>query len=70
MRYKQVVAHFKGLSKAAQALGINRQNVHAWGTRKRIPSLWQMKLQSMTDGALEADAQARRDAAEMAELIR
>lgn len=70
MNYKQVVAHFRGLSRAAQVIGVERQNVHNWGKPgRRIPSRWQLKFEQESGGALKADAQARRDAIDMAQYV-
>lgn len=69
MKYKQLVRHFGGLSKSAQALGLNRQTVHAWGVRDRIPGKWQMKAQALSGGALRADHEAKREALEMASYV-
>ena len=62
MTYSQLVAHFGGLSKAAEALGIDRRHVFNWSER-RIPSKWQVKAEHVTGGKLGADRQARDDAA-------
>ena len=70
MNYKQVVAHFGTPSKVAQALGINRQNVHAWRVRKRIPPKSQLKLEILSGGTLKADPDARKEAIEMASYAR
>lgn len=69
MNYKQVVSYFGGLSKAACALGIKRQNVNNWKQRGRIPSRWQMRVESLSEGKLRADAQAHRDVVEMASFL-
>ena len=70
MKYEQVLRHFGSLAKASQALGLKRQTVHVWGVRKRIPAKWQMKLESMSGGALKADAKSRREAIELASYLR
>jgi len=69
MKYQDLVGHFGGLSKAAQVLGLSRQTVHAWKTRKRIPARWQVKAEAMTDGQLRADTASRREAYEMASYV-
>lgn len=69
MNYKQVVRHFGGLTKTAQALGLKRQNVHNWGQRERVPARWQVKIEHLSCGALRADAQARREALEIAAYV-
>lgn len=68
MNYSQVERHYGGPSKAAQALGLQRQTVHAWKSRKRIPSRWQIKLEALT--GLKADKEARREAAELASWVK
>lgn len=66
MTYTQLVDFFGGLSKAAEALGIDdRRTVHAWSTR-RIPSNWQIKAEALSHGKLKADADAKRETAEIA----
>lgn len=68
MQYDELVAHFGGLSKAAAALELDRRAVNAW-SKRRIPSKWQMKAESVTDGKLRADDEARAEATEMASYI-
>jgi hypothetical protein len=70
MKYTRVIDHFGGLTKTAQALGLQRQTVHVWGVRKRIPSRWQLKLEILSDGALKADAEARKEAIELTSYVR
>lgn len=65
MTYDQVIEHYKGLSIAARALGEDRRAVHNW-KGKRIPSRHQLKWERLTEGALNADEQAREEAAEFA----
>lgn len=62
MTYQQLLAHFGGLSKVAEALGVDRRRVWNWSER-RIPSKWQAKIESVSDGKLRADKKARADAA-------
>lgn len=69
MKYEQLVGHFGGLTKAAQALGLKRQTVHAWGIRKRIPSRWQMRIAALTGGELSVDRATRKEAQALAEFI-
>jgi len=70
MTYDQVLRHFGSLTQAAQALDVERQNVHNWGARRRIPSKWQLKIESMSRGVLKADASAKREAQEIVSYIR
>lgn len=66
MNYDQLVAHFDGPTKAAQALGLeDRRQVATWNGR-RIPSKWQIKAENLSNGALKADKEARAEAAEIA----
>ncbi len=53
MVYKDVVEHFGGLSKAARALKLPRQTIHAW-KRKHIPFEQQFRIQLKTKGHLKA----------------
>lgn len=62
MTYEEVVAHFGGLTKAAQALETSKQTVHHWNDHKRIPSKWQLKIQRATRGRLKADKTSLQDA--------
>ena len=66
MDYEQLVAHFGGPTKAAEALGLeDRRAVATWKNR-RIPSKWQIKAENVSNGALQADQEARDEAAEIA----
>lgn len=65
MKYDDLVSHFMSPSKAAEALDVDRRMVDSWKTR-RIPSRWQMKAQTKSGGALQADQQAKDEAAEYA----
>ena len=67
MTYNQVIAHFGGLSKAAQGIGSYRQLVHTWKRRKRIPTSWQIKIEGIT--GLKADGVARCTALEMSSYL-
>ena len=68
MNYNQVERHYGGQSKVAQALGLQRQTVHAWKARKRIPSRWQIKLEVLT--GLKADKKARCEVVDLASWIK
>lgn len=68
MNFEQLVGHFTTPSKAAAALGADRRVVDSWKTR-RIPSHWQMKAQTVSEFALQADQQAKDEAAEMARHV-
>lgn len=69
MDYEQLVGFFGGPTKTADALGIeDRRTVHAWKTR-RIPSKWQVKAETLSNGQVIADDEARAEAHEMAALV-
>lgn len=70
MKYEQVVGYFGGLTKAADALEVDRRLVHSWGARGRIPSLWQLKIEVLTAGGLPADKKSKSEATEYAVLLR
>ena len=68
VKYQQVERRLGGCAKIAQVLGIKRkQTVHQWKVRGRIPSKWQLKLESVT--GLKADLAARREAMEMVAYV-
>lgn len=69
MRYKELVGHWGGPSKIGELLGLDRQTVHAWGYRPRIPSKWQLKAEVLSNGALKADRKSREDAQELAAYV-
>ena len=68
MRYYQVVGHFGGLTKAGNALGLDRRRVHEW-KKRGIPSFWQLKIEHVTDGDLQADRKAKLELAEYAKFL-
>jgi hypothetical protein len=70
MTHQRMLKHFGGLTKAAQALGLQRQTVHAWCARNRIPARWQLRLEVLSNGALVADHAAREEALEIASYLR
>lgn len=53
MTRSQAVQHFQSVSKLAQALGITKQAVNAWG--EQVPAKRQFELQQITRGALLVD---------------
>lgn len=63
MTYNQIVGHYGGLSKAAQALGFSKQRMHAW-KQIRIPSDIQLRIAALT--GLQPDRQAYQEAARLA----
>lgn len=48
MNYEEVIKHFGGPVKLAEALGIERQAVYQW--KKKIPRLRQHEIEKLTDG--------------------
>jgi hypothetical protein len=69
MKYQKVMGRLGGPTKVAQLLGLtNKQTVHAWKGRKRIPSRWQLRLATL-DGELQPDRQAMQEATELAGYI-
>ena len=55
MTYDELIAHYGGESKAATARGIDRQRVHGWKGRGRIPTDDQIEYEVLTKGVLRAD---------------
>lgn len=55
MNTSQAVAHFGGVKKLADALGIGRAAVYQWGDEPPIDR--QCQIEVMTSGALKADRQ-------------
>ncbi len=55
MTYKELLRHFKTEAEAARARGIDRQRVHGWKHRDRIPTDDQIAYEVLTGGALKAD---------------
>lgn len=53
MTKEQAVAHFGGVPRLAEALGIQRQAIYQWD---EIPELRQLQIERLTDGALQADS--------------
>ncbi|WP_413486279.1 Cro/CI family transcriptional regulator [Shewanella baltica] len=54
MKTNDAVAHFKGKSKLAKALGINPASVSQWGDD--VPALRAFQIERLTDGQLKATA--------------
>lgn len=63
MTYNQIVGYYGGLSKAAKALGFDRQRVFSW-KKVRIPSEVQIRVAAMT--GLKADRKTYEDIARLA----
>lgn len=54
MNKSAAVKHFGSAKKLADALGITRQAIHAWGPE--IPDLWQYKIHHLSGGELPLDS--------------
>ena len=55
MKPKQLIKHYKTQVAAARAVGVTQPTVSHWLTVGRIPALQQLRIQSVTQGALKAD---------------
>jgi len=55
MTYTDLIAHYGTPAAAAAARGIDRQRVHGWMKRNRIPTDDQIEYEVLTAGALRAD---------------
>lgn len=55
MTYLQILKHFGGLSKAAGALGYDRQRIFGWKALARIPTDDQIRIEIATCGGLRAN---------------
>ena len=55
MTPNEVVTHFGSQVEAARALRVERQVVHQWIARKKVPRSWQTAIEAITDGALTRD---------------
>jgi hypothetical protein len=55
MTYNEIVGHYGGLSKAAKALDMSKQRIHAW-KRIRIPSDIQIRIAALTGLRADPDA--------------
>jgi len=68
MKFSQVVAHYGGTTRAAEALGCAKQTVDSWKTH-RIPSHWQAEIEVASEGKLTADKETYRDAKAYSEFL-
>lgn len=57
MTLDEAVNYFGSGWKMCQELGIRPQNYTVWKRNKRIPLLQQLRIESMTEGALVANRQ-------------
>lgn len=69
MLYDDLVSHFGTPSAAAKALGVDRRLVDGW-KRRRIPTRHQLKAEQVSEGKLAPDQAAKKEAAELASLLR
>ena len=58
MTYDDLIAHYGTPAAAAAARNIDRQRVHGWKKRDRIPTDDQIEYEVATKGALKADIPA------------
>jgi hypothetical protein len=52
MEKAEAIAHFGSVGKLARAIGISSQAVYQW---KKVPLKWQIIIQTLTNGALQAE---------------
>lgn len=57
MKTKDVVEHFGGVRKAADALGISTQAIYSWGDE--VPIMRQPHIQIVTGGRLKMDREKK-----------
>lgn len=55
MTYDDLIAYFGSAASAATARAIDRQRVHGWKKRSRIPTDDQIAYEVLTQGGLKAD---------------
>ena len=55
MTYEELIAHYGTPAAAAAARDIDRQRVHGWKCRDRIPTDDQIEYEVLTGGKLRAD---------------
>lgn len=55
MTYDELIAYYRTPAAAAAARGIDRQRVHGWKGRDRIPTDDQIEYEVLTRGGLRAD---------------
>lgn len=55
MTYDDIIEHYGSEAKAAAARGIDRQRVHGWKKRPRVPTDDQIEYEVLTSGELKAD---------------
>ena len=60
MSPKQVIEHFGGIPKTAQALGLKPPSIYDWLETGEVPEARQYQIEMATSGALRADKPALR----------
>ena len=55
MTYDELISHYQSEAAAARAVGYDRQRVHGWKNRDRIPTDDQIAFEVATGGELRAD---------------
>jgi hypothetical protein len=55
MTYNELIKHYGTEAGAARARNLDRQRVHAWKSRDRIPTDDQIEYELVSGGALKAD---------------
>lgn len=55
MTYEELITYYETEAAAARALGYDRQRVHGWKGRERIPTDDQIAYEVATGGKLRAD---------------
>ena len=55
MTYDEIIKHYGSEAEAARARDIDRQRVHGWKKRDRIPTDDQIEYEILTSGKLLAD---------------
>lgn len=53
MKPKQLIKHFGSHAKAAKAIGVTRVTVYTWEKAGRVPHLWALWIDYLTEGVLE-----------------
>lgn len=57
MKTSDAIEHFKGATNLARALGIKPSSIADW--RDVVPDLRQLQIESITSGALQAEARLK-----------
>jgi len=68
MDYDDLIRHYLRPSDAAKALGVDRRMVDVW-KKRRIPTAHQLRAEFLTNGAIQADEQAKAEGLEIASYV-